>query len=102
MLLSLLFLIILAVMAHQSRKIVLSAVLFGGLKAIASLFYVNEVSYDIAVLVAVSQFVLNGLLGLGIAYLVVKHAQEWKYTFATTFLALLTFMTAMIDKVIVS
>lgn len=102
MFISLLFLIILAVMAHQSKKIVLSAVLFGGLKAIASCYYVTEVSYEIAVLVGVTQFVVNGLLGLGIAYLVVKHSQEWKYTFATTILSLLTFITAILDRAIVA
>ncbi len=103
MFISLVLLIALAVMAHQSKKIVLSAVLFGGLKALASVYYLGtEVAYEIAVLVGASQFLINGALGLGIAYLVVKKSQEWKLVFANTFLSLMTFLTALVDQAIVA
>lgn len=105
MLLSLLFLIILAVMAYQSRKIVVPAIVFGLLKAIASCFYAmaeSDLAYSAIAILAGSQFVANGLLGAGIAYLVVKRSQDWKYTFATTALSVFTFLTSAIDPMIVA
>jgi len=104
MLLSLLFLIILAIMAYQSRKIVLSAVVFGLLKAIASCFYYmaeSDFAYGTSALLAGTQFAANALLGAGIAYLVVKRSQDWKYMFATTALALLTYLTSLFEPLIV-
>lgn len=104
MLLSLLFLIILAVSAFKSQKIVLPAVAFGVLKALASCFYVlaesNVLGYDTIALLAGSQLLANGLLGAGIAYLVVRRSQDWKYSFVTTALAVVTFMTSAIDPMI--
>lgn len=105
MLLSLLFLIILAVMAYQSRKIVIPAIVFGLLKAIASCFYAmaeSELAYSIIAALAGSQFVVNGLLGLGISYLVVKRSDDWKYSVATTILSAVTFITAWIDPMVVA
>ncbi|EDY84108.1 hypothetical protein VDG1235_3737 [Verrucomicrobiia bacterium DG1235] len=105
MLLSLLFLIILAVMAYQSRKIVLPAIVFGMLKAVASCFYAmaeSDFGYGLIAMLASSQFLANGLLGAAIAYLVVKRSQDWKYAFATTALSVFTFLTSAIDPMIVS
>lgn len=105
MLLSLLFLIILAVFAYQSKKVVLPAVLFGLLKAIASCFFIlseSELGYDTIALLAGSQLLANGLLGAAIAYLVVKHSQDWKFAILTTVLAIVTFMTTAIDPIIVA
>ncbi|MDQ8201998.1 hypothetical protein [Pelagicoccus sp. SDUM812003] len=105
MLISLLFLIILAVMAFQSRKILLPALLFGSLKAVASCFYTmaeSELTDAGVVVLASSQFTINTLLGLGIAYLVVKHSQDWKYMFATTALAVVTFLTSMFETIVVT
>lgn len=100
---SLFLLVLLAVMAHQSRKVVLPAVLFGGLKATASCYYLlAEASYEVAILVAATQFVVNTLLGLGIAYLVAKHSEEKKYVYVTTCLAMMTFLTAIIDRAILA
>ncbi len=106
MLLSLLFLIILAVIAYQSKKIVIPAIVFGVLKAVASCFYVlaesSALGYDTIALLAGSQLLANGLLGAAIAYLVVKRSQDWKYSFVTTVLSVLTFMTSAIDPMIVA
>jgi len=105
MLLSLLFLIILAVTAHQSRKIVVPAVVFGMLKAIASCFYAmaeSQLAYEVVAALAGSQFVLNALLGLGIAYLVVRRSENWKYSMAMSALAIATFLTAWIDPILVA
>lgn len=104
MLLSLLFLIILAVAAFKSGKIIVPAIMFASLKAIASCFYVvaeSELGYDTVALLAGSQFLANGLLGAAIAYLVVKRSQDWKYSLATTVLSVATYLTAAIDPMIV-
>lgn len=104
MLLSLLFLIILAVMSYQSGKIVIPAVVFGLLKAIASCFYAmaeSDLGNGPIAMLAGSQFLVNGLLGAGIAYLVVKRSQDWKYTFVTTALSIFTYMTSAIDPIII-
>lgn len=104
MLLSLLFLIILAVMAYQSRKILAPGLLFGALKAVASCFYAmaeSEMTNGAVAMLAGSQFLINGLLGLGIAYLVVKRSQDWKYMFATTALSVFTFLTSMLETAII-
>ncbi|MBK1878624.1 hypothetical protein [Pelagicoccus mobilis] len=103
MLLSLLFLIILAVLAYQTKKVVLPAIVFGVLKAISSCFFIvaeSELSYDTIGLLAGSQLLANGLLGTAIAYLVVKHSQDWKFAILTTVLAIVTFMTSAIDPII--
>lgn len=104
MLLSLLFLIILAVVAFKSKKVLLPAIVFGVLKAIASCFFIlseSELSYDTIALLAGSQLLANGLLGAAIAYLVVNRSQDWKAAVATTVLAIVTFMTSAIDPIIV-
>ncbi len=106
MLLSLLFLIILAVLAYQTKKVLLPSIVFGVLKATASCFYVlaesSALGYDTIALLAGSQLLANGLLGAAIAYLVVKRSQDWKYSVATTFLSVFTFMTTAIDPLIVA
>ena len=105
MLLSLLFLIILATMAYQSNKVVLTGLVFGALKAIASTFYYfgePNMPYDTGALLAGTQFAANSLLGIAIAYLVVKRSQDWKYSFVTASLAVLTFMTSLFEPLIVT
>ena len=104
MLLSLLFLIILAAVAYQSKKIVLPAIAFGVLKSVASCFYVlaesSSLGYDTIALLAGSQLLANGLLGAAIAFLVVKRSDDWKYSVATTVLSIFTFMTSALDPMI--
>lgn len=105
MLLSLLFLIVLAIMAYRSQKVILPAVVFGALKAIASCFYFmaeSNMSHSESLLLAGSQFSVNTVLGAGIAYLVVKRSQDWKYTFATTALAIFTYLTNLFEPLIVA
>lgn len=106
MLLSLLFLIILALVAYKSKKIVLPAIVFGVLKATSSCFYVlaesSTLGYDTIALLAGSQLLANGLLGAAIAFLVVKRSDDWKYSLATTALSIVTFMTSAIDPMIVA
>ena len=100
MILSLLFLIILAVMATRTKMIWLSGLLFGAMKGLAShvlLTAESSLAMPSIWLVAAGQFVVNSVLGLCIAYLVVKRAQDWKFMFATTALAVLTFITSMVN-----
>lgn len=100
MFLSLLYLIVLATIAYQSKRIVLSALIFGALKAISSTFHYRvetDLSEAAILALGVGQFAVNALLGYCIAYLVVKRAQEAKYMAMTTALAIFTFLTTMID-----
>ncbi len=105
MLLSLLFLIILAVMASKTRRICTSGVVFGGLKATASGFYYvaeSKFDYELVGLLVGTQFALNALLGIGIAYLVVKRSEDWRFIAVTTVLAIGTFLATMYEQVLVS
>ena len=107
MLLSLLFLIILAILAYKSGKILLSGITFGVLKATATAFlYLAEAAdrlpYDTIALLVGTQFGANSLLGIGIAYLVVKHSQNWKGSVAMTALAVLTFTTTLLEEYVLT
>lgn len=92
-------------MAYQSRRIMIPAIVFGLLKAIASCFYAmaeSDLGYGVIAALAGSQFLANGLIGLGICYLVVKRSDDWKYAVATTVLSAVTFLTAWIDPMVVA
>lgn len=81
MLIDLLFLIVLASMAHQSKRPVISGILFGLLKAISIYFlHVSELGETAsnAVVISVTHFILNSFLGCAIAYIVVKHSKNPK------------------------
>lgn len=92
-------------MASQSRKIVISGVVFGALKAIGSYFYLlseSDQPYEVAVLWTSSQFLVNTVLGIGIAYLVVKHSDRKRYMAVTMLLCVMTFLTVMFEPSLVA
>ena len=96
MLIDLLFLIVLASTAHQSKRPILSGILFGLLKAISIyLLHVSELgeSTSNAVVTSVTHFILNSLLGFAIAFIVVKHSKIPKMVAAMTILSIISFLT---------
>ena len=96
MLIDLLFLIVLASTAHQSKRPILSGILFGLLKAISIyLLHVSELgeSTSNAVVTSVTHFILNSLLGFAIAFIVVKHSKNPKMVAAMTILSIISFLT---------
>jgi len=96
MLIDLLFLVVLASMAHQSKRPVISGILFGLLKAISIYFlHVSELGETAsnAVVISVAHFIINSFLGFAIAYIVVKHSKNPKMVVAMTILSILSFLT---------
>jgi ABC-type spermidine/putrescine transport system permease subunit I len=92
----LLFLIVLAAMANQSKRMILSGLIFGSLKAISIyLIYLSELDETIGESIAIgaTHFVLNSILGIAIAYIVVKHSKETKMVILMTILSILSFLT---------
>lgn len=96
MLIDLLFLIVLATMAHQSKRPILSGILFGLLKAISIyLLHVSELgeSASNAAVISVTHLILNSFLGFAIAFIVVKHSKNPKMVAAMTILSIISFLT---------
>ena len=96
MLIDLLFLIVLASMAHQSKRPIISGILFGLLKAISIYFiHVSELGETAsnAVVISATHLVLNSFLGFAIAFIVVKHSKNPKMVAAMTLLSILSFLT---------
>lgn len=96
MLFDLLFLIVLATMAHQSKRPILSSILFGLLKAISIYFSrVSEhgESAGNAAAVSVSHLIINSFLGFAIAFIVVKHSKNPKIVASMTILSIISFLT---------
>ncbi len=95
-LIDLLFLIVLASMANQSKRAVLSGVLFGLLKAISIYFiHVSELATttSFAITVSLTHFILNALLGFAIAHMVINHSKNAKMVVVMLILSLLSFLT---------
>jgi len=95
-LIDLLFLIVLASMANQSKRPILSGILFGFLKAISIYFiHVSELnaSTSFAVTISLTHFILNSLLGVAIAFIVVKHSKNAKMVVVMLILSVLSFLT---------
>lgn len=95
-LIDLLFLIVLASMANQSKRPIASSVIFGFLKAISIYFiHVSELqaSTGFAFTVSITHFVLNSVLGLAIAIIVIKHSKNTKLVVAMLILSILSFLT---------
>lgn len=104
MLTSILLLLMLAVYAFKTKKILVPGLVFGAAKAIAAYFLFlaeTDFQYTTAILLVGAQFTFNGLLGVGIARMVVRHSQDWKYVFPTTVMAVLTLLSTMIEQNIV-
>ncbi len=96
-LIDLLFLIVLASMAHQSKRPILSGLIFGFLKAI-SIYFIHvsgelEASNNMAIAVGVTHFALNTLLGCAIAHIVINHSKNAKMVILMTVLSILSFLT---------
>lgn len=95
-LIDLLFLTVLALMANQSKRPILSGILFGFLKAI-SIYFLHvsalDASTSFAVTISLTHFVLNSLLGFAIAHIVVKHSKNAKMVVIMLILSILSFLT---------
>jgi len=95
-LIDLLFLIVLASMAHQSKRPILSGVIFGFLKAISIYFiHVSELdrSTSYALTISLTHFVLNSLIGFAIAHIVIKHSKNAKMVVLMLVLSILSFLS---------
>ncbi len=95
-LIDLLFLIVLASMANQSKRAILSGILFGFLKAISIYFiHVSELnaSTSFATTISITHFAINTILGFAIAYIVVKHSKNAKMVIVMLILSILSFLT---------
>ena len=100
MILNLLLVVVLAAMAHQSKRFVLSGILYGILKSIGSFYYyanTTTLPSSQIIVVAFIQLVLNCALGIAIGYLVAKHSKNAKLAVVTTVLAAATFITQVFD-----
>jgi len=89
-------LILLASMAHQLKLPLVASLSFAFLKAVGLyLLYLNTLELDyVQVFEATfTQFLLSAALGYGIAYLVVKKAQDKRFIAVTLVLSALTFLT---------
>lgn len=85
-------------MATKSQKIVASGILFGAIHAISSyFFFLSEpgIDYSTVLMVAGGFLLICSLLGVGIAYIVVKQSQNWKFVLVMTILSLGTFIPSM-------
>ena len=95
-LIDLLFLTILASMAHKLKKPLISGLVFGILKAI-SLYLLHiaelESSASQAGLIGLTHFALNALLGVAIAWIVIHRSKETAMILTMTFLSILSFLT---------
>lgn len=95
-LIDLLFLIVLASMANQSKRPILSGIIFGFLKAISIYFlHISELNAtsEFAITVGITHFILNTFLGIAIAFIVVKHSKNTKMVVVMTVLSILSFLT---------
>ena len=96
MLIDFLFLIVLATIAHQSKRPILSSILFGLLRAISICFIrvcEHGESASNAVVVSVNHFIINSFLGFAIAFTVVKHSENPKIVASITILSIISFLT---------
>lgn len=95
-LIDLLFLTILASMAHKLKKPLISGLVFGILKSV-SLYLIHiaelESSASEAGIIGLTHFVLNSLLGFAIAWIVVNRSNETKMVLLMTVLSILSFLT---------
>ncbi len=95
-LIDLLFLIVLATMAHRTKRAILPGLVFGFLKAVSIYFIriseLNE-SLELAFAISITHFALNTLLGFAIAHIVVKHSKDTKMVILMTILSILSFLS---------
>jgi len=95
-LIDLLFLIVLASTANQTKRPILSGIIFGFLKAISIYFiHVSDLntSPSFASMISITHFVINSLLGFSIAYIVIKHSKNAKMVVVMLILSILSFQT---------
>jgi len=95
-LIDLLFLIVLASMSNKTKRPILSGTVFGFLKAV-SLYLIHvtelETSTSFAITISATHLILNSLLGIAIAFIVVKHSKNPKMVVLMTILSVLSFLT---------
>lgn len=96
LLIDLLFLIVLAAMANQSKRPYVAGALFGLLKAVSINFAAQsemlQTNTDAAILTIV-HLLINGALGTAIAFMVIKHSSNAKMMVFTLVLSVLSFLT---------
>lgn len=95
-LIDLLFLIVLASMANKTKRPILSGLVFGSLKAVSLyLIHIAELntSSSLAITIGFTHLILNSLLGIAIAFIVVKHSKNPKMVVLMTILSILSFLT---------
>ena len=96
MLIDLLFLIVLATIAHQSKRPILSSILFGLLKAI-SIYFIRVCEHgesaSNAVVVSGNHLIINSFLGFAIAFIVTNHSENPKIVASMTILSIISFLT---------
>ncbi len=95
-LIDLLFLTILASMAHKLKKPLLSGLVFGILKSVSLyLLYIAELESSPAEagIIGLTHFALNALLGYAIAWIVINRSNDTKMIILMTILTVLGFLT---------
>jgi len=92
----LLFLILLASMAKKTKRSILSGIMFGFLKALSLyLIHVTELNTDasFAATISATHLVPNTLLGIAIAFIVVKHSKNPEMVVVMTILSIPSFLS---------
>jgi len=87
---------VLASTARQIKRPVILGILFALLKAISIYFlHVSELGETAgnAVVISITHFTINSVLGFAVAYIVVKHSKSPKMVAAMTILSTLSFLT---------
>lgn len=95
-LIDLLFLIVLASMANKTKRPIPSGLVFGFLKAVSLyLIHINELetSANLSLTIGLTHLILNSLLGIAIAFIVVKHSKNHKMVVLMLMLSILSFLT---------
>ena len=98
--LNLLLIIILALIAHRTKRFITAGIVYGALKAIAVYFQdlaESNLSFNEVALIASVQYVINALLGMAVGYLVAEHSNKPALGIVTTTLFILTFVTTAVN-----
>ena len=83
-------------MAKKTKRSILSGIMFGFLKPLSQyLIHVTELntSTSLAATISATHLVLNTLLGIAIAFIVVKHSKNPEMVVVMTILSILSFLT---------
>lgn len=98
--LNLLLIIILAVIAHRTKRYLTAGIVYGAMKAVAVYFQdLAESDATVAQVATIAsvQYVINALLGIAVGYLVAEHSNKPVLGIVTTLLFILTFVTTAVN-----